>query len=290
MSHCQGTPECKCHFTQQTLLAEKNKRIAEEGNLDSYPKKLKYIVHATDRWYCSDCGHAINVHVSERSHPATASYVSIRSGVFRDTALTTIQTCAITGECDPYSLQACHIVPKAVTVADARAIFACGEDMREDVKNALLLRTDFHKSFDEFRFGFEKCPPAGPNYKIRVFDPTYKLEETHVRLNHHPFEEALAWHLNQCKAKRAKIDVVGRGAGDDGRGRGARSDKHRRDEEDKRNPKERSSKHGGQQKRGRSQQRDPHAPTEEKMIFLEKENPQVEHWSMVRHLVFSNAM
>ena len=67
MLHCDGAPDCKCHFTRQELLAEKDKRITEEGELTSYPQKPKYIVHYTNKWYCSDCGHPISQHMSEPS-------------------------------------------------------------------------------------------------------------------------------------------------------------------------------------------------------------------------------
>ena len=67
-SRCQGDPECKCHRTQQTLDAEKDKRIEVEGDdRDSYPQKLKFFVHATNDWYCSSatCGHPISQHMNE---------------------------------------------------------------------------------------------------------------------------------------------------------------------------------------------------------------------------------
>jgi hypothetical protein len=66
MSLCTGAIGCPCQFTNQVLVDAMKQRTKEEGDLHSYPRKPKYIVHYTDDWYCSskDCGHPISCHPS----------------------------------------------------------------------------------------------------------------------------------------------------------------------------------------------------------------------------------
>jgi hypothetical protein len=149
---CSGDEKCKCRLTQQTLLADKDKRVAAmkaadpiskvTADADRFPRDVDngWLVHKDmDEWVCSSklCGHSIVLHPAAATVAATDSPPAVPPPAHVDT-VNRVRLEAVSAMYATASSESAS--PNVIAMLTGRRCVIC-DAPPDKVRNAHILRS-----------------------------------------------------------------------------------------------------------------------------------------------------